>query len=95
MGQEDFGKHFKAKLVSQFMQTKFSCHKMSQNSTVLAVSYSSDCTYYMLEGKWGGLENALHFWIFTYEKLKDPLLNNFRKTVGQNRNLGPFLCRTK
>ena len=27
------------------MQTKFSCHKMSQNSTVLAVSYSSDCSH--------------------------------------------------
>ena len=26
-----------------FMQTKFLCHKMSQNSTVCSVSISSDC----------------------------------------------------
>ena len=45
VGQGGFGKYSNAKQVSQFMQTKFSCHKMSQNSTVLAVSYSSDCRY--------------------------------------------------
>ena len=43
MGQGGFGAHSEAKLVSQFMQTKFLCHKMSQNSTVLTVSSSSDC----------------------------------------------------
>ena len=43
VGQGGFGKYSNAKQVSQFMQTKFSCHKKSQNSTVLAVSYSSDC----------------------------------------------------
>ena len=29
-------------------QNFFLCHKMSQNSTVLTVSYSSDCTYVRL-----------------------------------------------
>ena len=43
MGQGGFGAHSEAKLVSQFMQTKFLGHKMSQNSTVLTVSSSSDC----------------------------------------------------
>ena len=38
VGQGDFGAHSEAKLVSQFMQTKFFCHKMSQNSTVCPVS---------------------------------------------------------
>ena len=45
MGQEGFGAHSEAKLVSQFMQTKFLCHKMSQNSTIFSVSYSRDCKY--------------------------------------------------
>ena len=44
VGQGGFGAHFEAKQVSQFMQTKVLCHKMSQNSTVWAVSYSSECT---------------------------------------------------
>ena len=44
VGQGDFGAHSEPKLVSQFLQTKFLCHKMSQNSTVFSVSYSSDCT---------------------------------------------------
>ena len=43
VGQGGFGAHFEAKFGSQFMQTKFLCHKMSQNSTVLTVSSSSDC----------------------------------------------------
>ena len=42
MGQGGFGAHSEAKLFSQFMQTKFLCHKMSQNSTAFSVSYSSD-----------------------------------------------------
>ena len=45
MGQKGFGAHFGAKLVSQFMQTKFLCHKMSQKSAVFLVLYSRDCTY--------------------------------------------------
>ena len=45
VGQGGFGAHSEATLVSQFMQTKFLCHKMSQNSTVFSVSYSRDCTY--------------------------------------------------
>ena len=44
MGQGGFGAHSEAKFGAQFMQTKFLCHKMSQNSTVLTVSSSSDCT---------------------------------------------------
>ena len=44
VGQGGFGAHSKPKLVSQFMQTKFLCHKMSQNSTVFSVSYYRDCT---------------------------------------------------
>ena len=44
VGQGGFGAHSEAKLVSQFMQTKFLWHKMSQNSTVLTVSSSSECT---------------------------------------------------
>ena len=43
MGQGGFGAHSEAKLVSQFMQTKFLCHKMSHNSTVLTVSSFNDC----------------------------------------------------
>ena len=39
--QVGFGAHFDAKLVSQFMQTKFLCHKMPPNSTVFPVSYST------------------------------------------------------
>ena len=42
--QEGFGAHSEDKLVSQFMQTEFLCHKMSQNSTVTTVSYYTDCT---------------------------------------------------
>ena len=38
VGQGGFGKYSNAKQVSQFMQTKFSCHKMSQNSTICPVS---------------------------------------------------------
>ena len=44
MGQEGFGAHSKAKQVSKFMQTKFLCHKMYQNTPILSVSYSSDYT---------------------------------------------------
>ena len=43
VGQGGFGAYSEAKLVSQFMPTKFLCHKMSQNSTVFSVSYSRDC----------------------------------------------------
>ena len=43
LGQVGFRAHFEAKLVSQFMQTKFLCHKLSQSSTVFSVSYSRDC----------------------------------------------------
>ena len=45
VGQEGFGANFEAKLVSQFMQTKFLCHKKSQNTPIFSVSYYSDCTY--------------------------------------------------
>ena len=34
VGQGGFGAHSEAKLVSQFMETKFLCHKMAQKSTV-------------------------------------------------------------
>ena len=44
VGQGGFGAHSEAKIVSQFMQTKFLCHKMSKNSTVFSVSYYRDCT---------------------------------------------------
>ena len=43
VGQEGFGAHNEAKLVSQFIQTKILCHKMSQNSTAFSVSYYMDC----------------------------------------------------
>ena len=43
MGQAGFGADSEAKLVSQFMQTKFLCHKKSQNTPILSVSYLSDC----------------------------------------------------
>ena len=43
-GQGGFGAHSKAKLVSQFMQTKFLCHKKSQSKPILSVSYLSHCT---------------------------------------------------
>ena len=43
VGQGGFGAHSEAKLFSQFMQTKFLCHKMSQNSTIFSVSYYRDC----------------------------------------------------
>ena len=48
VGQGGFGEHSEAKLFSQFMQTKFLCHKMSQNSTVFSVSYYRDCIVYMM-----------------------------------------------
>ena len=44
MGQASFGAHSKSKQDSQFMQTKFLCYKMFQNSTVWAVSYLYDCS---------------------------------------------------
>ena len=43
MGQAGFGAHSEDKLVSQFMQTKFLCHKKSQNTPILSVSYLSHC----------------------------------------------------
>ena len=43
VGQAGFGAHSEAKLVSQFMQTKFLCHKKSQNTPILSVSYLSHC----------------------------------------------------
>ena len=42
VGQGGFGAHSEAKLVSQFLPTKFLCHKMSQNNTVFSISYSRD-----------------------------------------------------
>ena len=45
VGRGGFGAHSNSKLVSQFLQTIFMCHKMSQNSTVFSVSYSSDCRW--------------------------------------------------
>ena len=42
-GQAGFGAHSKAKWISHFMQTKYLGRKMSQNTTVQPVSYSSDC----------------------------------------------------
>ena len=48
MGQGGFGAHSESKLVSQFMQTKFLCHKTSQNSTVFPISYSRDCSIHNL-----------------------------------------------
>ena len=47
MGQGDFGAHSEAKLVSQFMQTKFLCHKNSQNTPIFSVSYYRDCIILM------------------------------------------------
>ena len=44
VGQGGFGEHSKAKWVTQFLQTEYLGHKMSQNTTVWPVSYSSDCT---------------------------------------------------
>ena len=45
VGQGGFGAHSEAKLVSQFMETKCLSHKMSQNSTVISVSYYRGCMY--------------------------------------------------
>ena len=59
VGQGGFGLHSESKLVSQFMQTKFLCHKMSQNSTVFPVSYSRDCRYPNLTLK---VENTVLKW---------------------------------
>ena len=36
VGQGGFGAHSEAKLVTQFLPTKFLCHKMSQNSIVFS-----------------------------------------------------------
>ena len=44
VGQGGFGAHPKAEQVSQFMQTKFLCHKNSQNTPIFPVSYYRDCT---------------------------------------------------
>ena len=44
-GQRDFGTHSKAKHISQFMQTKFLCHKHSQNTPIFSVSYYRNCTF--------------------------------------------------
>ena len=46
VGQGGFGAHSEARLVSQFMQTKFLCLTMSQNSTIFSVSYYRDCRSY-------------------------------------------------
>ena len=47
VGQGGFRAHSEAKLVSQFMQGKFLRHKMSQNSSVMTVSYYTDCRMIM------------------------------------------------
>ena len=61
MSQGGFGAYSEAKLVSQFLQKNFKCDKMSQNSTVFSVSYSSDCVlssnfhqfqFYHFPGDW-------------------------------------------
>ena len=44
VGQVGFGAYSEAKLVLQFIPTKFLCHKMFQNCTVFSVSHSRDCT---------------------------------------------------
>ena len=44
VGQASFGAHSNLIQASQSMQTKFLCYEMSQNSTVLAVSYLYDCS---------------------------------------------------
>ena len=59
MGQVGFGAKSKSKQASQSMQTKFLCYEMSQNSTVLAVSYSSDCRSNSLEWESGFQNDSL------------------------------------
>ena len=44
LGRGGFGAHSEANLVSQFMQTKFLGHKMSQNSTIISKSIVRNCT---------------------------------------------------
>ena len=44
MGQEGLWAHFKAKLVSQFLQIKFLSHKNYQNRPKIVLSFYSDCT---------------------------------------------------
>ena len=44
--QYGFGAYSEVKLISQFMQTKFLCHKVTQNSTV---SYSRDWIVWIFE----------------------------------------------
>ena len=84
VGQVGFGAHSEAKLVSQFMQTKSFCHKMSQNSTVFSVSYSSDCTCIVRE------VHSPHFYVQIFREIdsfNDKSCNWFHEIFFKNTTI--------